>query len=115
MSATLKAFSLQPTRTDIACDLVALYSKRGDRREAERWLGELRRLQATPAMLAKAKDALLLADAAEALALANEGHVQDGVERLDATLRAASDPAFRTELQNLRNRLARSGVTVQTD
>ena len=115
LSALLTAFSLQPSRTDIACDLVALYSKRGDRREAERWLGELRRLQATPAMLAKAKDALLLADAAEALALASDGHVKDGVERLDATLRAAADPAFRTELQNLRNRLARSGVTVQTD
>jgi Tfp pilus assembly protein PilF len=106
IEALVKAFSMQPSRTDIACDLVVLFAKRGDRKGAQRWLDQVLRPKATPGIISKAEEALLLIDVADARGLLDKGRVSDGMRLLDSVLSSTSDSTFRADVESLRDRAA---------
>jgi tetratricopeptide (TPR) repeat protein len=104
IEALLKAFSMEPFRTDIASNIVALYAKRGERERAKRWIDQVLRPRAAPSTISKAEEALLLADVAKARDLLHEGRFSDGLRLLDNVLHSTSDQIFRADVESLRAR-----------
>lgn len=99
IAAMQRAFALQPSRLELAYNLVLLHARSGNRAAAQALIDGALRQRTEPALLRNAQEAVLQIDVEEANRLLAEQQLEALIPVLERIVAQTSDPARRREVE----------------